>query len=68
MPKVKWLDKPEDHDSPAAADYLALVTDRTTIRSAAPDPRTRRPRGPRKPPTSASGRPDADDDHKESHD
>jgi hypothetical protein len=27
MPEVKWLDKPEDHDYPAAGDYLALIAD-----------------------------------------
>ncbi len=27
MPSVKWLEKPEPHDFPAAADYLALVAD-----------------------------------------
>jgi len=27
MPSVKWLDKPEAHDFPAAADYLALLAD-----------------------------------------
>ncbi|MBW0015453.1 hypothetical protein [Mycobacterium sp.] len=26
MAKVKWLEKPEAHDFPAAADYLALLT------------------------------------------
>jgi hypothetical protein len=31
MPKVKWLDEPEDHDFPAAADYLALVADPQTV-------------------------------------
>jgi hypothetical protein len=31
MPKVKWLDKPEDHDYPAAADYLGLVADPQTV-------------------------------------
>jgi hypothetical protein len=31
MPKVKWLDKPEDHDFPAAADYLALLADSQTV-------------------------------------
>ena len=27
MASVKWLEKPEAHDFPAAADYLALLTD-----------------------------------------
>jgi hypothetical protein len=27
MPEVKWLDKPQDHDYPAAGDYLALIAD-----------------------------------------
>jgi hypothetical protein len=27
MPKVRWLEKPEVHDFPAAADYLALVAE-----------------------------------------
>lgn len=31
MPNVKWLDKPQDHDFPAAADYLALVADAKTV-------------------------------------
>ncbi len=31
MPKVKWLDKPQEHDLPAAADYLALVADPKTV-------------------------------------
>ena len=31
MPKVKWLDKPDDHDFPAAADYLALLADSQTV-------------------------------------
>jgi hypothetical protein len=31
MPEVKWLDKPKDHDFPAAADYLALVADPQTV-------------------------------------
>jgi len=31
MPKVKWLDKPEDHDYPAAADYLGLLADTQTV-------------------------------------
>jgi hypothetical protein len=32
MPGVKWLEKPEDHDFPAAADYLALLADSKTIK------------------------------------
>jgi hypothetical protein len=32
MPKVKWLEKPEDHDFPAAADYLALLADPDTVK------------------------------------
>ena len=31
MAKVKWLDKPQEHDLPAAADYLALVADPQTV-------------------------------------
>ena len=31
MPKVKWLEKPEAHDFPAAADYLALLADSRTV-------------------------------------
>jgi len=31
MPKVKWLEKPEAHDFPAAADYLALLADPDTV-------------------------------------
>ncbi|WP_156689151.1 hypothetical protein [Mycobacterium sp. Marseille-P9652] len=31
MPSVKWLDKPEAHDFPAAADYLALLADSHTV-------------------------------------
>ena len=27
MTEVQWLDKPEDHDYPAAGDYLALIAD-----------------------------------------
>ena len=27
MPEVKWFDKPQDHDFPAAGDYLALIAD-----------------------------------------
>jgi hypothetical protein len=28
---VRWLEAPEDHDYPAAADYLELIADQTTI-------------------------------------
>jgi hypothetical protein len=31
MPSVKWLDEPEAHDFPAAADYLALLADSHTV-------------------------------------
>jgi hypothetical protein len=31
MPSVKWLEKPEAHDFPAAADYLALLADLRTV-------------------------------------
>jgi hypothetical protein len=31
MAKVKWLEKPEAHDFPAAADYLALLADSHTV-------------------------------------
>ena len=33
MVAVKWLEKPEDHDYPAAADYLALVADPITVKA-----------------------------------
>ncbi|HEX9484502.1 MAG TPA: hypothetical protein VF929_07965 [Gemmatimonadaceae bacterium] len=29
---VKWLDQPEEHDYPAAASYLALIFDATTVK------------------------------------
>lgn len=32
MPSVKWLEKPEAHDFPAAADYLDLLADPDTVR------------------------------------
>jgi hypothetical protein len=32
MASVKWLEKPETHDFPAAADYLDLVADSKTIK------------------------------------
>lgn len=31
MASVKWLDEPEDHDFPAAADYLALLANAHTV-------------------------------------
>ncbi|MGO9227501.1 hypothetical protein [Mycobacterium sp.] len=31
MPSVKWLDRPEAHDFPAAADYLALLADSHSV-------------------------------------
>ncbi|MEV0670521.1 hypothetical protein [Mycobacterium sp. NPDC050441] len=31
MPKIHWLDKPETHDYPAAADYLDLIADSDTV-------------------------------------
>ena len=31
MADVKWLKKPEDHDFPAAGDYLALLADADTV-------------------------------------
>ena len=31
MATVKWLEKPEAHDFPAAADYLALIADLPTV-------------------------------------
>jgi hypothetical protein len=31
MAVVKWLEKPEAHDFPAAADYLALIADLPTV-------------------------------------
>jgi len=32
MPSVKWLEKPEAHDFPAAADYLAMLADAQTVK------------------------------------
>jgi hypothetical protein len=32
MSSVKWLEKPEAHDFPAAADYLALLADSATVK------------------------------------
>lgn len=31
MPSVKWLERPEAHDFPAAADYLALLAESGTV-------------------------------------
>jgi hypothetical protein len=31
MSHVVWLSKPEDHDFPAAADYLGLLADPATV-------------------------------------
>jgi hypothetical protein len=31
MASVKWMEKPEAHDFPAAADYLALVADSNRV-------------------------------------
>ena len=31
MASVKWLEKPEAHDFPAAADYLAMLADSHTV-------------------------------------
>lgn len=31
MTNVCWLDRPEEHDFPAAADYLALIADPATV-------------------------------------
>lgn len=31
-PTVEWLDKPEDHDYPAAASYLTLILDENTVK------------------------------------
>jgi hypothetical protein len=32
MASVKWLEKPADHDFPAAADYLDLLADSHTVK------------------------------------
>ncbi len=32
MPSVKWQGRPEPHDFPAAADYLALLADPHTVK------------------------------------
>ena len=31
MASVKWMEKPEAHDFPAAADYLGLLADKNTV-------------------------------------
>jgi len=31
MPTVTWLDQPEEHDFPAAADYLEMLADSHTV-------------------------------------
>jgi hypothetical protein len=31
MPQTKWKDQPDEHDYPAAADYLALLADPATV-------------------------------------
>ncbi|CPR10979.1 hypothetical protein BN971_02254 [Mycobacterium bohemicum DSM 44277] len=31
MPSVKWLERPEAHDFPAAAEYLALLAESGTV-------------------------------------
>ncbi|KAA0022300.1 hypothetical protein [Antrihabitans cavernicola] len=33
MTQVKWLDEPEEHDYPAAADYLALIGAPAAVKS-----------------------------------
>ena len=35
MAVVKWLEKPETHDFPAAADYLDLLTDAQSVKKLA---------------------------------
>ncbi|BBZ72414.1 hypothetical protein [Mycobacterium paraseoulense] len=32
MLRVKWLEKPEAHDFPAAADYLTMLADANTVK------------------------------------
>ena len=50
MVSVKWLEKPEAHDFPAAADYLDLLADPNTVKKLTKTAeggnrrRTRRPR------------------------
>lgn len=34
MLSVKWLEKPEAHDFPAAADYLSMLADAQTVKKA----------------------------------
>ncbi len=34
MLSVKWLEKPETHDFPAAADYLTMLADANTVKKA----------------------------------
>jgi hypothetical protein len=34
MLSVKWLEKPDSHDFPAAADYLSMLADRQTVKKA----------------------------------
>ena len=31
MPDVTWLEKPDEHDFPAAADYLGMLADTATV-------------------------------------
>lgn len=45
MPKIVWLDKPEDHDYGAAADYLELIAGIPDIRELAKDMVTAAHRG-----------------------
>ena len=33
MASVKWLEKPEAHDFPAAADYLDMLADSQTVKN-----------------------------------
>jgi len=32
--KIKWLDKPQKHDYPAAASYLSLIMDTSAAKKA----------------------------------
>lgn len=32
MLSVKWLEAPENHDFPAAADYLSMLADAQTVK------------------------------------
>lgn len=34
MPKLKWLDDPEEHDYPAAGDYLSLLLPQAAVDAA----------------------------------